>query len=150
MLLHYLSFHAHIFSTTTPPIDYQGKSFGFSATKAPEYQLVKSYLSFCVVLLETWHHLDRERISVLSEILLETTVMIDFKCSSVKRDWLFVLLLFTREKTVHMHKYCRTLQSILTQRTSTQKKKFFWQVEIKALQFCFKTLLANISYHTAK
>jgi hypothetical protein len=42
--------------------------------------------------------LDRERISVLGEISLETTVIIDVKCPSVKRDRLFILLLFMIEK----------------------------------------------------
>jgi len=32
---------------------------------------------------------------------------------------------------------------------SQERKIFFWQVEIKDLQFCFRTLLAKISYHTA-
>jgi hypothetical protein len=35
---------------------------------------------------------------VLGEILLEATVMIDFKCPPEIRDWHFVLLLFIREK----------------------------------------------------
>jgi len=95
---------------------YYGKSFGFSATKAPEYQLGKSYLGFCVAWLETCHHLDRERISVLSEILLETIVMRDFKCSSVKRD----------------------------PKGSQQRKIFFWEAEIKDLQLCFRALLAKL------
>jgi hypothetical protein len=52
------------------------------------------YLSYCV----DWHSLDRERISILGEILLQTTVMIDFRCLSVRRDRLFVLLLVITEK----------------------------------------------------
>jgi hypothetical protein len=30
-------------------------------------------------MLETWHRLNRKRISVYSEMLLETTVIVDFK-----------------------------------------------------------------------
>jgi hypothetical protein len=58
----------------------------------------------CEDSLETWYRFDRGRISVLGEILLETTLMIDIKYQSVKREQLFVLLLSTRETFVHTHK----------------------------------------------
>jgi len=62
--------------------------------KLPDYSVVRYNLSDSADSLETWHRLDRERISVLGELLLENSVVIYFKCSSVKRDFLFVLLLF--------------------------------------------------------
>jgi len=84
-------------------------------------------LRYCVVWLETWHRLDRERISFLREILLETTIVIDCMCTSVGRDRLVVILHFTRgEKIVHVHMCCRYSQSFLAQWISAQKT-FFWQ-----------------------
>jgi hypothetical protein len=65
------------------------------------HQLVKSYLS-CVDWLETSHNLGWERILILSEILVETTVMIDFKCPSDKHDCIFILLFIRGENYSHV------------------------------------------------
>jgi hypothetical protein len=105
-LVHYLSLHAYISNTTALPVNkLLGKIFWILCYK--NYQTTNW--------LETWHCMHQERIS-LDEILLETTVMIDFKCPSVKQVWLFILLLFIRENIVHTHKCCQTLQSFLRQR----------------------------------
>jgi hypothetical protein len=72
--------------------------FDFVLQKLPYYYLVKSYLSYCVDWPETWHRLDRERISILGEILLQTTVMIRVQAPVCQTRSAFVLLLFIRGK----------------------------------------------------
>jgi hypothetical protein len=68
-----------------------------------DYSLVKFYLLNHVGWLEAWHRLDWERIFILGEISLETTVITDFVCPSVSLERIFVLFPFTREKPVHTH-----------------------------------------------
>jgi len=51
--------------------------------------------------LKTWHRLNQKRISVFGVMPLETTVIVDFKCLSVKRDRLSILLLLRRGKKIY-------------------------------------------------
>jgi hypothetical protein len=80
------------------------ETIGFYATDIITLLIGQILPSYCVDWLETWHCLDWERIFILGEILLETTVITDFMCPSVNPDRLFVLLLFRRERN-YSHTY---------------------------------------------
>jgi hypothetical protein len=86
-----LSLHAHMSSTTI------SSAFGFYATRITMQLTGQTLPQLLCRLAEDLAFLDRVTISVLNETLV-TTAMIDFKCPSVKRDQLFVLLFFIREK----------------------------------------------------
>jgi hypothetical protein len=142
----------------------------FVLYKLPDCSVVRYNLSYSANSLETWHRLDRERISQSSDLLLENSFVIYFKCPSVKRDILFVLLLFMRKKYWLHRVFCRTSQSLRSsffrsKKTSSTPRvkpetsqgnqsfliqgiwpgKFFvWQAERSVLQFSFRELLFKI------
>jgi hypothetical protein len=59
--------------------------------------MIKSYLSCCVYWLENLHRLYWDRISALSRIIQEITVITDIKCQSVKSVG-FHLIIFREGK----------------------------------------------------
>lgn len=91
--------------------------------------------------------MDWERISVLREILLETTIVIDVKCTSVRRARLVVLLYFTRGwggEIVHAHMCCRHSQLFLAQWISAQRISLFGNINKHFCNFCFRTFVTKI------
>ena len=97
--------------------------------------MVKHFLIYCVHWLETCHWVDRDRISILGDILRENTVVVCFKCPLVTRDRLFIYLVLTVEEK----KFARLTAAEHNHDTQTKESEhrgtFLWQDRIKVLQF---------------